>query len=1052
MKDIILPLDAFIRSVGVSRATPHALFLGAGTSITSGMPSAQMCIWEWKRSIFLTNNIGLETQFSELSLSSVRKGIQRWLDRQGIYPLLDSPDEYSVYIESCYPIPESRRSYFQEKVRQAKPHIGYQILGLLASQSIVRSVWTPNFDQLVSRALASTNIVPVEIGIDSSHRVLRAPKAGELLVVALHGDYRYDELKNTKEELQLQEQGLENALVDELRDSPMIVLGYSGRDASLMKAFLRGVSQKGAGTLYWCVQDVNHVSKAVLDLISNARASGRDAYLVPTQGFDDTMVRVSLHCLEGGSQIAATRLIAQNSGGTDVARRAFKIESSNPVGVLKSNAFEIECPSEVLAFDLKEWPREHVWQWIRDQTDGKEVVAVPFKGQIFAFGTIDDIRKCFGENIKERPLRTPISEHNLRFEDGSVTSLMRQALIRSMVAILGLKADKYEVWAPELLKHEIVNGNHFNIYQSVHLSLRQIEKRLFLILKPSVKVLDVNGEVAAREDANPLKLRILGWQHNKEFNDAVNFWRSKLLKSDSQQKAYEYPPGSGTPFRFLIRRSPVFAEIFGGRPDPTINIDPKIVPLLKQRGLQIAEPELVFSNRQGTGGAKDAHPVRGIVNNRPFDFPLTLQGFSPEIRLGIVCPKSETKYLQNYLLQLSRQLSPGPQEADYLPPYPGFRNAFGLNLVVSDPGTPGWIICPEPAGSTEQANSVDVARNIIRSIEMLQASFSPNVVLIFYPDRWAHFRGFDSESEHFDVHDFVKASCVQRGIGTQFLDQNTLNDKLQCRVWWWLSLAFYVKAMRTPWVLEGLDKDSAFVGLGMSVNPNREQGKHIVMGCSHIYSSRGEGLQYRLSHVENPVFFGKNPYLSRDDARRVGEQIRELFFESRSLLPKRVVIHKRTRFTRDEQQGLREGLSGVAQIDMLEIVVDESMRYVASAVDSYGKLHEDNYPVRRGTTVILDDFTALLWVHGVTSAVSNNRRYYQGKRRIPAPLSIRRHAGISDIKDLAEEILGLSKMNWNTFDLYTKLPATVQSSNEIARIGSLLEKFQPRAYDFRLFI
>jgi len=224
------------------------------------------------------------------------------------------------------------------------------------------------------------------------------------------------------------------------------------------------------------------------------------------------------------------------------------------------------------------------------------------------------------------------------------------------------------------------------------------------------------------------------------------------------------------------------------------------------------------------------------------------------------------------------------------------------------------------------------------------------------------------------------------------------------------------------------------------------------MGCSHIYSSRGEGLQYRLSQVENPIFFGKNPFLSRDDARRIGEQIRELFFESRSALPKRVVIHKRSRFTRDEQQGLREGLSGVPQIEMLEILIDDSLRYIASAVDAKGILHEDNYPVRRGSVVCLDDFTAILWVHGVTSAISSGRRYYQGKRRIPAPLTIRRHCGQSDIRELAEEILGLSKMNWNTFDLYTKMPATVQSSNEIARIGSLLLPIHPRAYDFRLFI
>jgi hypothetical protein len=138
---------------------------------------------------------------------------------------------------------------------------------------------------------------------------------------------------------------------------------------------------------------------------------------------------------------------------------------------------------------------------------------------------------------------------------------------------------------------------------------------------------------------------------------------------------------------------------------------------------------------------------------------------------------------------------------------------------------------------------------------------------------------------------------VHKGIGTQFLEQSALSDQLQCRVWWWLSLAFYVKALRTPWVLDDLHKDSAYVSTDMSYDPAQAQGKRVVMGCSHIYSSRDEGLQYRLSKVENPVFYGKNPFLSRDDARRVGEQIRELFFESRSSIPKRVVIHKRTRFS-----------------------------------------------------------------------------------------------------------------------------------------------------------
>jgi argonaute-like protein implicated in RNA metabolism and viral defense len=117
-----------------------------------------------------------------------------------------------------------------------------------------------------------------------------------------------------------------------------------------------------------------------------------------------------------------------------------------------------------------------------------------------------------------------------------------------------------------------------------------------------------------------------------------------------------------------------------------------------------------------------------------------------------------------------------------------------------------------------------------------------------------------------------------------------------------------------------------------------------------------------------------------------------------------------------------------------------------------GKFDDDGYPVRRGTAMKLDDFTALVWVHGATTALHPRFKYFQGKRRIPAPLTVRRHAGRSDLKRLAEEILGLSKMNWNTFDLYTKLPATLHSSNEIARIGSLLQRFGAASYDYRLFI
>ena len=216
-----LVLDAFVRSLGNRQTIPHSIFLGAGASSSSGVPSAEMCIWEWKRSIFLTNNPGIEDQFAQLSLPAVRHRIQKWLDSQGEFPPSGAPQEYAYYIQQCFPIPDDRHAYFKNKIRDARPHTGYQLLCHLAQAQLISSVWSTNFDGLVARAAAPLSLTPIEVGLDSQQRLSRSRAPGELLCVSLHGDYRYDELKNTAEELQAQEATLHKALIDEIRTTPL---------------------------------------------------------------------------------------------------------------------------------------------------------------------------------------------------------------------------------------------------------------------------------------------------------------------------------------------------------------------------------------------------------------------------------------------------------------------------------------------------------------------------------------------------------------------------------------------------------------------------------------------------------------------------------------------------------------------------------------------------------------------------------------------------------------------------------------------------------------
>ena len=721
---------------------------------------------------------------------------------------------------------------------------------------------------------------------------------------------------------------------------------------------------------------------------------------------------------------------------------------------IKSNAFEIDCPSEVLSFDLQTLPTERIWSWLQEKIGTRPVAAAPFRGKVLALGLVDDIKDIFGDGIKGQIERTPVSPDEFRYENGAIVGLMRQALVRSLAEAAGVSTDgRSELWLKQSLKSQQQDGLLCYPHESVLIFLRRVGSTQYAVLKPSIKVVDKNGVEVPYEVAGPVKLGILGYQHNKPFNAAVNKWRQRLFpKTKNGIVDLDFPAGPGSRFRFRIRRSPAFAQIglpHGGR---SASISQGHRHLIKHKGLELSEPRLLFCDKNGTGTATDTHPMRGVVANCPYDYPLTQRGLASSLKIGVVCPNPEAAQLRAYLQQILQQHRPSTSERDYLIDYPGFQRAYRLSIEIPDPGMPGWISSGEPSSNDSHAAAVSVAHQITTAIETLRSSYAPHVILVFFPQRWEQMRGYSDSHERFDVHDFVKAYAAQRGIATQFLEQNTLSNRQQCRVWWWLSLALYVKGMRTPWVLDGLDDDTAYVGLGFSVNRDAKKGTHIVLGCSHIYSSHGEGLQYRLSKIENPVIRQKNPFMSMDDARRTGETIRQLFFDARMRLPRRVVLHKRTPFLKDEREGLLDGLGKVEAIDMLEVQEDHALRYVASRTQQNGSIDEDNFPVRRGTVMKQDDFAALLWVHGATAAVDPNRKYFQGKRRIPAPLALRRHAGVTPLDQLSSEILGLSKMNWNSFDLYSKLPATLQSSVEIARIGSLLQRFGATSYDYRLFI
>jgi len=1058
MSDIILELDQFIRSVEINRDQSFSLFLGAGASVASGIPSAYDCIWHWKQKIYSSksgNNLGN----IDFKSDNVKAFIQKWLDSEGSFPALGHDNEYSFYIEKCYPIEDDRRSYFKSICEKKDPSIGYHLIALLHEIGLIQSIWTTNFDDLSSHAVVANRGTVVDITLDTVDRIVRPFSKSELLLIKLHGDYRFGPLKNTSTELQNQDETFRQRMIDYLNDKHLIVMGYSGRDDSIMNSLLESYKKNGSGRLYWCGYNRNVPSK-VQNLIDVARSNGRTAFYVPTGEFDKTLISLTRACTKTDVEADIKFTERLQRLNLEEVCSPFSMEVPRISTIIKSNLFEIKFPQEVFQFDVNFKQGEKPWHTLRSITADSNVVAVPHGKQVWALGTLSEVNQLFNERIEGKITRIPVAEVIPRRET-SLHHLLLSALTKSLAMKHNLGSNNKDVlWKNNADARRLINGKIYFAHSAIRLSLSFDGRRHLLSLSPDVFVTSEEESVAiTKEIKTEIGRAYFEKLRNKQFNEYINEWRSILFKADTPWVDLEFPDSSGTGFIYKIRKSQAFAKIMKATDSYGKNLDSSFPQsLLYYEGIQYPEPKLIFGPRNSgmTQLPSDFHPMRGISVNRPYDHRLVGSLFESTIKLAVISSKETSISFSNFINRVQSPMPSGGINKAYLIDYPGFFETYGVSLNIPQVGKENWAFCDEPQGRDIKSSALSLKNNIIRKIEELSSDGQRKVILICLPDAWLEFCEYDLDNERFDLHDYIKAYCAEKSIATQFIQQNTLNDNLHCQINWWLSLSYFVKSLRTPWVLNSLDKETAFAGIGYSVTKKLES-TDIVLGCSHIYNAQGQGLKYRLSKVEDQLIWDRQdrPHLSYKDSYSFGMSIIDLFYSTMNSLPRRVVIHKRNYFMPEEIKGLKESLlgSGIKELDLIEINYEDDIRFVAGIINQNGQPDIKGYPIDRGTCILLNSFEALLWSHGVVPSVENpHYNYYLGGRYIPGPLKIKKHFGSSNIGIIANEILGLTKVNWNSFDMYSQLPATISSSHAIARIGGLLSQKEGSTYDYRYFI
>jgi hypothetical protein len=250
-------------------------------------------IWEFKLMLYNSHMRAEQKRVESLADPQVRAAIQRHLDSQPGTPPEGADNEYSYYFQRAFPYSDDRRLHVGRVVGAKQPNVGYLCLAALGVAKKVRFIWTPNFDTMVEQAFAILNKgeIPPVVGRDTSAR-LRIHLRDEAfpVIIKLHGDFRVDSLQNTEEELASLDQTPGDVFVDFAKVYGLVVVGYSGRDCSVMDAIERALAEHGRDGFphgfYWCLRWSDHPPARVESLIVRAQALGIRAGLVRIDGWD----------------------------------------------------------------------------------------------------------------------------------------------------------------------------------------------------------------------------------------------------------------------------------------------------------------------------------------------------------------------------------------------------------------------------------------------------------------------------------------------------------------------------------------------------------------------------------------------------------------------------------------------------------------------------------------------------------------------------------------------------------------------------------------------
>ncbi len=366
----------------------------------------------------------------------------------------------------------------------------------------------------------------------------------------------------------------------------------------------------------------------------------------------------------------------------------------------------------------------------------------------------------------------------------------------------------------------------------------------------------------------------------------------------------------------------------------------------------------------------------------------------------------------------------------------------GIEVLAQREPRPSVILCCIPQEVIDYCTvritrSGEVKRLRISRAERQAARVARSGQQFLFPDMDPTLGVEDEESGHQNLRRGLKAEAMQYGIPTQLIWPRTLRltdsatqpgerplQDIATRAWNFVT-ALYHKAEGSPWRLAEVEHGVCFVGISF-YKEMAAMDHRMRTSMAQAFTAAGDGYVLRGSTFEwDEARYGRSPHLDRKSAAALMRDVVDLYQrQNRGSLPNRIAIHKTSRYWDEELSGFRDACQHVPRKDFIALGWRGIQFYRAG-----------DYPPLRGTFMKLSETDFLLYTVGYIPFL----RTYPGAR-VPQPIEILEHYGDSPWNVVLQEILALTKLNWNSTDFACSKPISIAFAQ---RVGQILAELPP---------